>query len=1493
MKFKVEDKVLLLKQLGVAALYLFFGELFHHFIIDRGIVSILWPGSGLALAAVLIGGRCYLWGVLLGALMLNVLSGLSPWIWGGLTLVNVLEAYLGLWLLTRNKVKFEFNSLQNYLRLIGFGALASLAAGLIAGCFLLLAGFITSANYFVTALHWWMGDTLGIILLTPFLMSCCQKKLSQTLIKQNFEAITLLFITVLIGQIVFLGWLNEYLNNFDRSYLPFILVTLIAIRQNIPITTATIIIMACQALVGVYLGLGHFDNDLLSIRLQNCWIYVLTLSGVGVTLSIYVDEIRRKEFKLKLNELRLKEAQSVAQLGSWEFDLINNKLNWSDEIFKLFEIDSEIFQPSYQGFLDAIHPEDRDAVNQAYDLSLKTREPYEITHRLLMEDGRVKWVTERCTSYFNDDNKPVRSVGTVQDITEEYLAELASHSKDEQIRRFYELDLVGLAITSPDKGWIRINDYLCRMLEYSEQELRTMTWTQLTHPDDLAADLNVFNQLLANNINGYGLEKRFISRSGKVIPTQLEVRCSRKANNEVDFVVAMISDISDKVHAEAQLRLAATTFETSEAIMITDADANIVRVNKAFELTTGYTEAEVLGKNPRLLSSGEHDASFYVAMWDAINSTGSWSGEVWDKHKSGKIYPKKITITAIKNSQNITTQFVAIFANIFERKLAEAELQKTEQHFITILNSLNEVIWSASAPDFKIRHINAATESLYGLPAQAFLDDHDLWFKMVHGADKSRVKEASKQIFKTGQTDIEYRIVRSDGMVRWILDRMYVVYDENGNPAELVGISHDITQKKLTENSIHKNQQQLLEMLENSPIAVRIAVSGQGVRFANNRYAKLVNCQPDQVMGKDPKAFYVNPQIYESILDQLSDGQSVKDQLVELKTPGKSSTWAIASYLLMEYENKPAVLGWFYDITALKVAQESLRISEEKSKRSLEELKYQKFALDKHVIVAVTDINGRITYANGKFCEISGYSYEELIDQDHSMLNSGYHPKGFFREMYRTVSKGNVWHDEVCNRAKDGHIYWVDTTIAPYMGENGKPDSYISIRTDITQRKLAEEKSNYLALYDTLTQLPNRRLLMDRLNQALLSSIRTGRNGALLFLDLDNFKILNDTLGHDVGDMLLQQVGQRLKSCIREVDTVARLGGDEFVILIEDLSKQAIETAEYAEKVGKKMLTLLNHPYQLADYEYTITSSIGATLFKADAHSLEELLKQADIAMYQAKQSGRNALRFFDPQMQANINARADIERELRKAIEAEQMHLYYQVQVDSTGKPLGAEALIRWIHPERGMISPFHFIPLAEETGLILPIGQWVLETACAQLKAWEQNPMTREITLSVNVSAKQFNQPDFVRQVRATIQNHVINPCLLKLELTESIIVENINHIIITMIALKILGIKCSLDDFGTGYSSLQYLKKLPLDQLKIDQSFVRDLVDDDGDKAIVQTIINMANSLGFNVIAEGVETAEQRQYLLDNGCTHYQGYLFSKPVPIDEFEVLLNKN
>jgi len=533
----------------------------------------------------------------------------------------------------------------------------------------------------------------------------------------------------------------------------------------------------------------------------------------------------------------------------------------------------------------------------------------------------------------------------------------------------------------------------------------------------------------------------------------------------------------------------------------------------------------------------------------------------------------------------------------------------------------------------------------------------------------------------------------------------------------------------------------------------------------------------------------------------------------------------------------------------------------------------------------LTAVPSHFTEVNDIACQRLAYCREDLLRMMPADIEGGASPPSDAHRRQLIEQKAAVF--ERIHVTKDGRAIPVE--INARMFELQGKTMVLAVARDITERKEAERKIQELAYLDGLTTLPNRRLLMDRLGHALSTSVRNKQKGGLLLVDLDNFKSLNDTLGHAEGDLLLQQAARRLTASVREGDTVARLGGDEFVVMLEDLGENPHEAAARIKFVGEKILTALAAPYSLSVQEHHSSASIGAALFGEQYESLDDLLKRADIAMYQAKAAGRNALCFFDPDLQSAVKARASTEKFLRQAIKDDQFLLYYQPQMDRD-RLIGAEALIRWNHPERGMVSPNEFIPLAEETGLILSLGNWVLDRACSQIAAWAERKDICHITVAVNVSARQFRQSDFVDQVLTVLDRTGANPQYLKLELTESMLVDNIEDVIAKMTALKARGLSFSLDDFGTGYSSLSYLKRLPLDQLKIDQSFIRDLMGDLNSGAIAQTIIALGRTMGLSVIAEGVETEEQRAFLARLGCHLYQGYLFSRPVAVAEFEELL---
>jgi diguanylate cyclase (GGDEF)-like protein/PAS domain S-box-containing protein len=564
-------------------------------------------------------------------------------------------------------------------------------------------------------------------------------------------------------------------------------------------------------------------------------------------------------------------------------------------------------------------------------------------------------------------------------------------------------------------------------------------------------------------------------------------------------------------------------------------------------------------------------------------------------------------------------------------------------------------------------------------------------------------------------------------------------------------------------------------------------------------------------------------------------------------------------------------------------------------KQHMEQLRLAAIAFESQEGILIADAETKILRVNRAFTTITGYTAEDAIGKKIDLLQSGRHDTAFYQAMWEGILHTGSWQGEIWDRRKDGEVcpYWLSITAV--TDSAGKVTHYVEMFTDLTQQKAAEEEIQKLSFYDPLTRLPNRRSLLDRLQRARETCLRSHHHGAMLFLGLDNFKLLNNALGHGEGEVLLQQVAQRLVSCVIASDTVACLRGDEFAVLLEGLSKNQEEAAVQVKRVSEKIFAALERPYRLADAERpipSITASIGAILFQDPTGASEGLLNQADIAMHQARAAGHNVLRFFDPETQASIALRAAMEADLREGLRLKEFLLYYQPMVDSTGRVLGAEALVRWQQPRRGLIPPDEFIPLAEETGLILPLGDWVLETACTQLVAWSASPETAHLCLAVNVSARQFLQPDFMETVLQILDHTGASPQKLGLELTESMLLGDMEDITSKMKALKARGVRFSLDDFGTGYSSLSYLKRLPLDQLKIDRSFVRDVLTDPNDRTIVRTILVLAKSLGLEVIAEGVETEEQREFLRRHGCRAFQGYLFSRPLPIYQFKGLLER-
>jgi diguanylate cyclase (GGDEF)-like protein/PAS domain S-box-containing protein len=791
-------------------------------------------------------------------------------------------------------------------------------------------------------------------------------------------------------------------------------------------------------------------------------------------------------------------------------------------------------------------------------------------------------------------------------------------------------------------------------------------------------------------------------------------------------------------------------------VSITDVHGTITYVNEKFCAISQYSRDELLGQNHRILTSDTHPREFFSDMYRTIANRKVWHGDCCNRAKDGSLYWVSTTIVPNLGGDSKPFQYVSIRTDITAHKLIQLELLHN-QDLLNEAQRLGQLgSWELNLVNGEL-HWSDEIYRIFELDRAQFSPSYENFMGVIHPDDRDRINHAYKQSLEDCQPyDIVYRLRLADGRIKWVREHWNSKFDVSGKPLSSTGMTQDITEQKLRND------------------ALRVAAA----------------------------------------------------------------------------------------------------------------------TFETHDAILITDANSNIIRVNQAFQDITGYSSAEVLGKNPRILSSSHHDKAFYTAMWQQLQDTGTWAGEMWDRRKNGKIYPKWMTITAVKDNTGKTTEYVAIFSDITNRKEAEQKILNLAFYDELTKLPNRRLLLDRINLALTASARSQNYGAILFLDMDKFKTLNDTLGHDYGDLLLIDVAQRIQFCVRRADTVARLGGDEFVVLIEDVDDQAEEAAQKVTLIAEKIRASLVTPYHLKDHEYHGSPSIGVSLYRGNEESVDTLLKHADMAMYQAKDAGRNAVRFFDSAMQQAVETRVALEADLRCAVSDGQLRLFYQIQVDSDQQPLGAEALVRWIHPNRGMVSPAQFIPVAEESSLILDIGHWVMETACRQLVLWSIREQTRDLELAVNVSALQFKERDFVENVASVIRTHQVNPARLKLELTESMMLTDVADIVAKMGALKALGIKLSMDDFGTGYSSLSYLKQLPLDQLKIDQSFVRDIATDPNDAIIVQTIINMAHNFHLNVIAEGVETEAQLSFLEHHGCMAYQGFLFSKPVPIDEFEALLGE-
>jgi len=972
-------------------------------------------------------------------------------------------------------------------------------------------------------------------------------------------------------------------------------------------------------------------------------------------------------------------------------------------------------------------------------------------------------------------------------------------------------------------------------------------------------------------------------------------------------------NILNKLHGAA---LAAS----ANAILITNTEGVIQWVNEAFSRLSGYSSAEAIGRQPKeLIKSGLQNRDFYEALWQTILSGHVWRGELINKSKDGMYYTEEMTITPVRTENDKMTHFIAVIQDISERKLHEKMQSASNDVLDKIIANqpLADILLATILhlenifPDMRasVLQLDASTGLLGRIIAPSL---PDIYTSVINGYQPvpdicwcgTAAYAGETAIIDDVQTQPECAsflelaelsglracsaipFKNAEGKVLGVLN-VFFAQPHTPGPVELgflsefarlagIAIEKDRgeSQRLVITNSLSESELRYRNLVEAAPFPVVISSLTNGaLLYGNTRAEIMFGISREQGIGKSAADFYVQVEERDRFISAVLKNDLVTDYEAQLYKADGEIIWVLLSGRIMEFNGQTALTTSFVDITERK--QYEAKLSEAAAVME-----------STHEGVMITDLTPRIIAVNPACLVITGYSTEELTGQDPSILNSGHEDKFFHETMWKELLKHGHWQGETLNRRKNGEIFPQFLTISTIYNELHEPIRYVGVFADISELKQHQAQLNFMAHHDALTRLPNRAMVETRLEQEIEQAHRHKQNLAVLFIDLDRFKIVNDSFGHPVGDELLCQVAERLEARLREGDMLARLGGDEFLLLANTLNDK-----QDAAVVARDIISALSEPFMLSgNNEVFIGGSIGISLFPNDGSSVIELMKNADAAMYFAKENGRNQFSFYTRELNADAHNKLAMETELRRALLNDELLLHYQAKIDlHTGLICGVEALIRWQKPDGTLMSPAEFIPLAEKTGVILAIGNMVLERACLQIRQWLDDGLDN-VHIAVNISARQFRSGNLDKLVEQNLQKHGIDGHHLELELNESMLMSEPERAIETMQRLKNLGVKLSLDDFGTGYSNLAYLRRFPIDSLKIDQSFVRGMLTDPGDAEIASVIINLAHRLKLSVIAEGVENDEQLAFMRTNQCDELQGYLFSKALPAAEFTELL---
>jgi diguanylate cyclase (GGDEF)-like protein/PAS domain S-box-containing protein len=1257
-------------------------------------------------------------------------------------------------------------------------------------------------------------------------------------------------------------------------------------------------------------------------------LHPIVTAGHVTGVALFGKEVAERagvERELRETAEFLEQTQRIGVLGSYVHDISAGRWTSSDVLDELFGIDAA-FDRTTEAWAAIVHPDDRAMMLEYFTAEVVSkRQEFDKEYRILrISDQTERWVHGIGRLEFDAGGLPLKMRGVIKDITARKLAEKAILDSREFTQSTIDALSTTICVLDGTGAIIAVNRTWKQFAEENRQARGDSAAGAFPHFDEGANYLAVCDAAtgpeavdaaaFAAGIRAVlgGSSEQFSMEYACHSPQQKRWFVGRVTRFEVSGPVRVVIEhinITAMKQSEALLRETADRLSLSEeryrctfeqapvGIVHTSPEGFFLRCNARFAEIIGYPQGEVPGMSVLDITAPEDRAD---SLKKLANTEAHHTHRSWEKRcirQDGSLVWVRVTASAQRDDHGNLVHYLALVEDIDSLKSAEQQLasvqgalRTSEAHYRTVFQTSLDGICICRLEDGRYIDANRAFLDMVGHEWESLICstslDLNFW---ADPDDRRRMLDTLERELSLRNRETEFR--RRDGTRIWLQISSSQI--EVGGIKCILSVVRDISVAKASEQLLLAAQEELRlseeryrTAFQTSLDAINITRLDDGTYIdCNQAFLAMVGYSRDEVIGKTSLDLCV----WADRLDRgkmaaavLRDG-SCHNLEAQFRTRSGEPLWGLMSVSLIEIDEVACALSITRDITEAKAteqrlarAAESLRLSEERYRKvfhtSLDPITINRIDTKEYLDV------------NEAFLKAMGFTREEVIGKLPTDLGIWTHPSDLQNLAALLGRDGECRDLEIEFTRRTGETVW-GLMSASLIEIDGIPCA-LTISRDITRAKAAEDEIRNLAFYDTLTGLPNRRLLLERLHQAMVSSRRTARMCALLFVDLDNFKTLNDTLGHQTGDLLLQEAAHRLTTCVREADTVGRLGGDEFVLMLTDLSDLPEAAAAQAKAVGEKILANISQPYLLQGRECRSSASIGISVFGDKQDSASDLLQQADIAMYQAKSVGRNTMRFFAPALQAAVNARAAMEEDLRQAIQTGQFVLYFQPQIEHN-RLTGAEVLLRWKHPRRNILPPGEFIPLAEETGLILPLGKWVLEAACAQIAAWSGIRAAARLSIAVNISALQFRQPDFVEQVLAALESTGADPRNLKLELTESMLVENIEDVIGKMTELRSHGIRFSLDDFGTGYSSLAYLKRMPLDQLKIDRSFIRDILNEESSAAIAQTIISLSRAMGLPVIAEGVETEQQREFLTRLGCHAFQGYLFGRPEPLDQFE------